>query len=388
MQLFKGEIDFVGRIPVFGAMSALLVVSSLVAVLVFGLNFGIDFAGGYEIQVRFPEAVSETQIRGIVEPLGLGDARVQRFGRVEDNEYLILIREHGTVTETEKTALLAEFQTLAGGAEELRNWSVAESGEKVLVGFNRPVSEAEVRAVIERHKLTIKSVSRGEREDRPEYAIDIVSLADQIESGLRQGLGIAAGTELVQRVEFVGPQVGEELRNQGFMAVLYALIIILLYIAIRFDLAFAPGAVLALFHDVMITVGVFAVLQLEFNLPIIAALLTLVGYSINDTIIVYDRIRENGVRLRGRELRAMVNTSVNQTLSRTILTSSTTLVAVAALLIYGGGVVRDFSIALFVGILVGTYSSIYIASPVFIWLREHWKRAAATRSEPRPDAVV
>ncbi|MEO0813564.1 MAG: protein translocase subunit SecF, partial [Myxococcota bacterium] len=137
-----------------------------------------------------------------------------------------------------------------------------------------------------------------------------------------------------------------------------------------------PGAVVALIHDVIITVGVFAVFQLEFNLPIIAAILALVGYSLNDTIVVYDRIRENAVRYRGRALRDLVNTSLNQTLSRTLITSITTLLATASLLVFGGGIVRDFAIALTVGVLIGTYSSIAVASPVYIFLRERSKDEA------------
>ncbi|MEM6731548.1 MAG: protein translocase subunit SecF, partial [Myxococcota bacterium] len=184
--------------------------------------------------------------------------------------------------------------------------------------------------------------------------------------------------EIVRRVEFVGPQVGNQLRNQGILAVLYALGFILIYVAIRFDLAFSPGAVVALVHDVIITVGVFAVFQLEFNLPIIAAILALVGYSLNDTIVVYDRIRENAVRYRGRALRDLVNTSLNQTLSRTLITSITTLLATVSLLVFGGGIVRDFAIALTIGVIIGTYSSIAVASPVYIFLRERSKNSSSS----------
>ena len=160
---------------------------------------------------------------------------------------------------------------------------------------------------------------------------------------------------------------------------LAALFFILLYIGVRFDLMFAPGAIVALAHDVMITVGVFAVFQLEFNLPFIAALLAIVGYSLNDTIVVYDRIRENAVRMRGRELRSMVNASINQTLSRTVLTSATTLLVVVALIVFGGGIIRDFSVALLTGILVGTYSSVAIASPMYILLRERYGKESGRR---------
>ena len=164
----------------------------------------------------------------------------------------------------------------------------------------------------------------------------------------------------------VGPQVGADLRRKGMLSILYAMMGILVYITLRFQFRFALGALAALFHDVLITVGVFSVFNIEFTLPIIAALLTIIGYSLNDTIVVYDRIRENIRRSPKEKLISVVNGSINQTLSRTILTSSTTLIVVLCLFLLGGEVIHDFSFALLVGILVGTYSSIYIASPILL----------------------
>ncbi|MEE8410249.1 MAG: protein translocase subunit SecF [Myxococcota bacterium] len=383
MQLFRQEpnFNFVGSARFFGVVSFGFVVASIIGLFTVGLNLGIDFAGGYEIQVKFDEPVSETEIRNLVQPLGLGDARVQRFGSVDDNEYLILVREHGTITVATKKALRADFDRLAGGEEHILSWSVAESGENLQVTFDGPITKSQVREVVEGHGLEIKRIGKSERQDRPDFSVDLVSIADHIERALVAGLNVAEGTELVRRQEFVGPQVGAQLRNQGFLAIIYALLFILLYIAVRFDLFFSPGAVVALIHDVAITVGVFIVFQLEFNLPIVAAILALIGYSLNDTIVVYDRIRENTLRLRGRSLRAMVNTSINQTLSRTVLTSGTTLIVVGALLVFGGGIIRDFSIALCVGVIVGTYSSIWIASPVYILLRERSAGGSKSRSD-------
>lgn len=376
------EIDFVGKITVFGPISAVLVVASLLLTVTRGINFGIDFAGGYEIQVAFDKAVTETDIKGLVGPLGLGDARVQRFGPENANEYLILVRKTGTISEEKKRQLQGEFETLAGGVDNLLTWSVAQSGERLVVAFAEAREEAQVRAIIEKYGLTIKDVSAGQRTDQSGFTVELVSLADDIEAALREGLAIPDKITIVQRVEFVGPQVGAQLQTQGLFAVLWALFFILLYIAVRFDLLFSPGAILALVHDVLITIGCFSLLQLEFNLPIVAAILAIIGYSLNDTIVVYDRIRENAARLRGRELRAMVNTSLNQTLSRTLLTSFTTLLVVTALLAVGGGIIRDFSIALVIGVLVGTYSSVFVASPAYILLRERY------RGEARSDGQV
>ena len=176
-----------------------------------------------------------------------------------------------------------------------------------------------------------------------------------------------AGVEM-RRVEFVGPQVGEELTEQGGLAMIYALIGILIYIMVRFQWRFAPGAVIALIHDVLIIMGIFALFQFDFDLTVLAALLAVIGYSLNDTIVVYDRIRENFRKLRKRTPVQVVNTSLNQTLSRTLMTSITTLLVLASLFVFGGEVIHSFSLALMLGVLVGTYSSIYVASPVALAL--------------------
>jgi len=390
MKFFKEEptFDIVGKIPQFWKASGVILAVCVALLAVVGLNFGIDFSGGYEIQVKFPNAVAELEVKEHLAPLGLEGLRVQRFGTVDDNEYLVLVREQGSITAAQKAKMRADFVALAGSEDGLLKWAVAESGESMTLAFAAPVTEELVRSVLTENGMNIKGVSRGERDDRPEFSVALVSIADDIESALRKGTGLATSDPLVKRVEFVGPQVGAELRNDGIMAIIYALGFILLYIAVRFDLAFAPGAVLALIHDVTITVGVFSLLQLEFNLPVIAAILAIVGYSLNDTIVVYDRIRENSLRYRGRALRDLVNTSLNQTLSRTILTSLTTMLVVSALLVVGGGIIRDFSIALTVGVIVGTYSSVAIASPAYIFLRERAERKITTSKGKNKSATA
>ena len=187
----------------------------------------------------------------------------------------------------------------------------------------------------------------------------------------------------VQRVEFVGPKVGAELREDGLKAIAIACLLILIYIGFRFSVRFAPGAVVALIHDVSITASIWILLGLEFDLRVLAALLAIIGYSLNDTIIVYDRIRENMELHTKYDLKEVLNQSVNQTLSRTLLTSLTTLAAVLSLLVLGGEVIRPFALAMTIGILVGTYSSIYIASPSLLWLET---RFGAASSGPRASA--
>jgi preprotein translocase subunit SecF len=193
----------------------------------------------------------------------------------------------------------------------------------------------------------------------PQAGKNAAELSNQVVQVLQ---GNAEGTVAVRRVEFVGPQVGEELKEDGGLAMIYALIGILIYVSLRFEYRFSLGSVIALIHDVMITVGFFSLTQTGFDLSVLAAILAVIGYSLNDTIVVYDRIRENFRTMRKAETIKVVNTSINQTLSRTLMTSFTTLLVLLALFIFGGEVIHGFSLALIVGIIVGTYSSIYVAS--------------------------
>ncbi len=205
---------------------------------------------------------------------------------------------------------------------------------------------------------------------------ELQGISRSISGALETAYG--AGQVEVRRTEMVGPQVGKDLREKGLMAMVYAMIGILIYITLRFEFRFAVGAILALVHDVLITIGAFSIFGKEIDLPIIAAFLAIIGYSLNDTIIVYDRIRENMSKYAKDGFSAIVNRSINETLSRTILTSGTTLLVVAALFIFGGGVIHNFAFALLVGVLVGTYSSIFVASPLLIFWEERRVRKAET----------
>jgi preprotein translocase subunit SecF len=195
---------------------------------------------------------------------------------------------------------------------------------------------------------------------------DLVSA--EISDGVFKALQGLEGSADLRRVEFVGPQVGDELTEDGGLAMLYALICILIYVGLRFEYRFAVGAVIALIHDVVITIGLFSVLQVEFDLPVLAAVLAVIGYSLNDTIVVYDRIRENFRKIRKGESVDIINTSMNQTLSRTLVTSLTTLLVLLALFIFGGEIIHGFALALIVGVVVGTYSSIYIAGSAIVMM--------------------
>jgi len=241
-------------------------------------------------------------------------------------------------------------------------------GTLVQVKFDQAPDVGEIRSALAEEGLG-SSVIQSLGEDK--VAVRVKSeegQADTVSDDIFAILSKKFGQERVslELVEMVGPQVGSDMRRKGMLSILYAMVGILIYVTLRFQFRFALGAIAALIHDIIITVGVFSLFDKEFTLPVIAALLTIIGYSLNDTIVVYDRIRENIKRTPKEKLAVVVNESINQTLSRTILTSGTTLIVVACLFVLGGEVIHDFSFALLVGVVVGTYSSIYIASPILL----------------------
>lgn len=337
MQFIKPDIDLdiIGKRRIAYAISAVLLLLTLISLIVQGgPNYGIDFAGGTVVQLRFDQPVSIDDIRAGMDDMGITASAIQSFGDPGANEYLV---------RTDMSEMTGE-------------------------GFD-----------------------------------------DRLTAALSASTGAAPE---IRRIEMVGPQVGQDLREKALFAMFYALLFITVYISGRFELKwgvsgvvalslmgavyvfslvrvpipflilaalvvslilfwflelkYAMGAIVALIHDVTITVGVFSLFDKEFSLPIVAALLTIIGYSLNDTIIVFDRIRENLRKFTKNPLETTINRSINETLSRTVLTSLTTLVVVIALFVLGGGIINDFAFALIVGVLIGTYSSVFVASPILL----------------------
>ncbi|MCU7905495.1 MAG: protein translocase subunit SecF [Candidatus Thiodiazotropha sp. (ex Epidulcina cf. delphinae)] len=284
MQIINKDsyFDLMGKRHLALIFSGMLLLVALGAIIVRGLNFGIDFTGGTLVEVGYPQAVALSEVREALSQDGFGDTVVQHFGTSRD----VLVR-------------LAPREDMASAVLSDRAFNVMQ--------------------------------------------------------------GIDAGADL-RRVEFVGPQVGDELTEDGGMAMLYALIGILIYVGLRFEYRFAVGSVIALVHDVLVTIGFFALFQVEFDLPVLAAVLAVIGYSLNDTIVVFDRIRENFRKIRKDDSIDIINISINQTLSRTLITSGTTLLVLIALFLFGGEIIHGFALALIVGVVIGTYSSIYVAS--------------------------
>lgn len=259
-------------------------------------------------------------------------------------------------------------------------------GVSLRLHFEKDVDVGEIRAALSARDFgnaTIKTVIGTEQSGTDiliylEESQTGISLSDTLESILSESIKDNPFEE--QGTEEVGPKIGSELRNKAIWAILFSLFLILIYISVRFEFKFAIGAIAALFHDVLITLGVFSLLDLEISLPIVAAFLTIVGYSLNDTIVVFDRIRENLKKLRGSDYLSIFNKSINQSLSRTIITSLTTFIVVLILFLFGGEVIKNFAFALIVGILVGTYSSVFVASPVVIAMHQ---QSEARRSMQR-----
>jgi preprotein translocase subunit SecF len=278
-----------------------------------GLNLGIDFTGGTLVEVSYSSSVNTEEVRTNLRRSGLDGVVVQYFGTSRD----VLIR------------LPADPEVDA-----------AESSSLIISSLREPYGE---------------TLAQSSENDSQRCVFQDGTTGDC--------------TVQMRRVEFVGPQVGDELTEKGGLAMLYALIGILAYVAWRFEWRFALGAVIALVHDVVITVGFFSLLGLEFSLPVLAAVLAVIGYSLNDTIVVFDRIRENFRKMRKGTIVEIMNSAINQTLRRTLLTSLTTLLVVVTLILLGGEIIKGFAVALFIGILVGTYSSIFVASPVVLSLR-------------------
>lgn len=363
MRFFENlNFDFLKLRKITYGISALLFLLGVIAAVTRGFQFGIDFKGGSEIVLQFEKPIDIAEVRADVENIGLGNLEVKTFG----GETGVMIR-----TELQQIPPDVYPRVVAGVEEEI---------EKILSGVPREIIDSSSNSVT--YEFTnpdtaslltdalfdagFQSARVSEEPDNVQMIVS-VGIADWIKENLRAK--IKDNPFIVLKEDIVGPKIGDELKRDAVMAIFFALLAILVYLGFRFKFIFAFGAVAALFHDVLITLGLFALLyglipglNLDIDLTVVAAFLTLVGYSINDTVIVFDRIRENLKIHKTRPLFDIINTSISQTMSRTILTGGTTLLTVLVLMIFGGEVLRVFAFTLFFGIIIGTYSSIFVAS--------------------------
>ena len=379
------KIDFVGKrhIAVVLSLIANLAVIAWCFPAVHGLNLGVDFAGGTEMQVRFGKAVDPATIRNAVEALDFKDAAVQTYGPESDHSYLIRVGRIALMTEDQVKRVV----DAVNGKFPVESWNWNKDiGDKIDFQFKgAPPATAAVQAAVEAASVRVREVREeaGLTAGTKSYAVITQGIQDKVERELSSRF--ADAKPVVERVEYVGPAVGRELQIQGFKAIVYAMLLIVVYVGLRFDFRFSPGVIIALVHDAIITLGYFAFSGREFNLTSVAVILTVVGYSVNDTVVVYDRIRENQGKLKGKRLGDLVNLSINEVLGRTFLTSFATALSLVGLLVYGVGTIFDFSAAMLIGIISGTYSTWFIAAPMTIWLEERAEKKKGAAA-PRPTA--
>ncbi len=354
----KKRIDFVGWRRFFAVVSTVLVSISLLLFVFVEPNWGIDFTGGTEIVLQFDESTEIAEVRDSVTKLGLAGDSVQQINASELNQFSIRIQDATFGSEGVKDEVVAAIEAQFGKDFITTSRMDAQVGARIIIEHTpQELDLAEISAAIS----GIGGVQAEPYAEDNTFQVKLTNLSILIEAQLHSSMG--AKTFEVVKVDSVGPKVGGDLRRQGFLSMAATLGLILLYVAFRFDIVFAPGAILALFHDVAITVGIFTLIQREVNLSMVGALLTIIGYSLNDTIVIYDRIRENITRYRRSDTPELINDSVNETLGRTLATSITTLMAITAFLILGGPVIQNFALAMMIGIIVGTYSTVFVASP-------------------------
>jgi len=380
------SIDFLGKKWYFLTFSLIFSVAGVLSMAFWhGIPLGVDFRGGTLVYAKYTHTPDVAAINAQLDRVGLKNHRVQRYGQAANNEVLIALDIQETSEQALDKGKLQIIQALESHAAE---------GKQDL---NNSSSLTVTNYLLEKDPLRLDAGSDA----NPRYtaiAQAIVDYRDKIRSGVLGSVdelksvadpGAVASLQEsfyvsdfgIRNVEIVGPQVGQQLRKQAILATLYSLGGMLIYLGLRFEWIYGVAAVLTVFHDTLITVGAFSLLNWEISLTVIAAILTLIGYSNNDTIVVFDRIRENVKLLRRERLADIVNKSINQTLSRTILTAGLTFLTVLALFLFGGEVLHGFSFALVIGILIGTYSSIAIAAPILVayqeWRGERGKKPIA-----------
>jgi preprotein translocase subunit SecF len=371
------DFNFVGRMNLLLTISLILVSVSIAMLPInhfwrgHALNYGIDFRGGTEVQVQFNQDQDPGKIRAAMQTGGFKDTEVVKMPQYE-NRYMLRFGAVSPVSE-QKTLELENALKQKFGADAVHKLDFSEGGDKIYIRFakDKQVEPAQISELLKSQGVQNNSVQRFGRAEDNTFEIILVGLNVEVKTALDKTLGADAVKE-IPSVESVGAKAGAELRDDGIKSLLFAIVCIMVYIAVRFDFRYGPGTIASLLHDAILVMGAFAITYREFSLTTIAAILTVIGYSMNDTIVVFDRIRENASRLRDKKFDRVVNISINETLSRTILTSLTVFLVTLCMNIWGTGVIRDFAFAMNVGVVVGTYSSIFVAAPILIWLNRRF----------------
>ncbi|MDQ1388003.1 MAG: preprotein translocase subunit SecF [Acidobacteriaceae bacterium] len=393
MEFFRNpNIDFLGKKWYFLAFSLVFSVAGVFSMLFWHhIPYGVDFRGGTLVYVKFSHPPDDNALRASMDRVGLRNAKIQRYGAAPNNEVLIDLDVQETneqALDRGKTQIINTLETNApAGKQDLNNSSslaiknyLMEKDPMHLGSDADQKYTQQAQAVVDtRDKVQGGVLTSFDQLKGPVNPAVVASLQD----------GFFLSDFGVRNVEIVGPQVGAQLRRQALLATAYSLAGMLIYLGFRFEWIYGVAAVVTVFHDTLITVGFFSLTKTDISLTVIAAILTLIGYSNNDTIVVFDRIRENIKLMRREKLSEIVNRSINQTLSRTILTAGLTFLTVLALFLFGGEVLHGFSLALVIGILIGTYSSIAIAAPILVAYQD-WRieKSKTSGRSARPGQVV
>lgn len=368
MEFFRPgiDIDWMGRRRAFLTISTVVSLCGLLGMFWPGPNWGTDFEGGTEMQVRFRKNLDIATLRRSVAKLGHGTPEVVPVAGSR-REYLIRVQAVSPVAPQKAKVARRRLQTDLG-ATKIFTFRLSPGGDKLALQLSEAVEPERLQESLARAGLSVRSAQSFGKPEEHRYEVFLVGIAEAIMASLRAELGERVVPAAAERADWVGPKAGAQLRDAGIKSLLYALLLMGIYIAFRFDLRFAPGALFAVVHDVAFGLLAIVILRVEVTLATIAAVLTIVGYSINDTIIIYDRIRENLAKMRDADLAKTINVSVNETLGRTINTVLTTQISVIAIIVFTRGNVREFAITLFFGFLAGVYSTVFVASPITLWL--------------------
>lgn len=407
----KTNINFISMLKTAWIVTGLLVVVVIGGIAIFGMPWGIDFLGGLEMQVKFDKPVSANEIRDVLEELDFDKNQVQTFGPAHNNEMLVRIESMAAITDTELERLTSlvsqQFPKNSAGAEAKVHFD-KKNGSQLAVWLPAPYSADSIDHMANKNLLNaqkkrladvietngkvelrrtatvdgeIASNDSAIHADEPNnnlvrYTVQFAGVTGKIQRELEKKFG----TVQIRQVVFVDSQVSRQLRTDGWLAVIYAILAIVIYIAIRFDMYFSPGAIFSLVNDVLGALLIFVVFRLEFDVPSIAALLTVIGYSVNNTVVIYDRIRETmpdnpKKPLSMDETKVHVNKAINDTMSRTINTTLTTLLASIPICIFTSGAIQNFAIVLSAGIVIGAFSSVFVAPAAYLLAKKYIKPA-------------
>ncbi|MGB8729755.1 MAG: protein translocase subunit SecF [Candidatus Sulfotelmatobacter sp.] len=387
MEFFRNtNIDFLGKKWYFLAFSLVFSVAGILSMLFWhGIPYGVDFRGGTLVYVKFSHTPNDNALRAAMDRAGLHNAKIQRYDQPSNNEVLIDLDVQETseqALDNGKVKIISTLETNApAGKVDLNNASSLAIKNYLMDKDPMHLGSDADQKYTQQAQAIVDARDKGQGGVLTSFDQLKGSVDPSVVASLPDGFFLSDFS--VRNVEIVGPQVGAQLRRQALLATAYSLAGMLIYLGFRFEWIYGVAAVVTVFHDTLITVGAFSLLNKDISLTVIAAILTLIGYSNNDTIVVFDRIRENIKLMRREKLSDIVNRSINQTLSRTILTAGLTFLTVLALYLFGGEVLRGFSLALVIGILIGTYSSIAIAAPILVAYQD-WRISKGKRPMAMP----